>query len=305
MKNYSVSPARRAALLAVSALSLSAGLTCLPSLMPSAQAKPKQMLELWPGQRVLLVLPLTVGPDWNGGPELAEAVKPLVRPELQRALTDTGKFSITLPYRFDPILRRAVVENRISQDIITPFTDSPSLATAEPVFTKLQFEQVPMVTQIQLEELRVGGDAKKPTLQMQVSAKLYEIGNPTPFRSVVVTSDPAEGRTPEERLRNSAANAFDQIAAYFIKAPDSFELPASLTAETDAAKNTDAGAAMQNGKPAPAAPVVAAPVTPVAPVAPVAPAGMSPYSGTKMIPVLPAGDPPLGIAPGAEKALGR
>ena len=297
MKNHSVSPARRAALLAVGALSLSAGLTCLPALMPSAQAKPKQVLEIWPGQRVLLVLPLTVGPDWNGGPELAEAVKPLVRPSLQQALTDTGKFSITLPYRFDPILRRAVVENRISQDIITPFIDAPSLQTAQPVFTQLRFDQVPMVTQVQLEELRVGGTTQKPTLQMQVSAKLYEIGNGNPFRSIVVTSDPAEGRTPEARLQNAAADAFEQIAEYFVKAPDSFQLPASLIAENNAAT---AGGNAQNANPV-------APTKPVAPVATpsVRPNGVAPRRGAAMIPVLPAGEPPLGIAAGGEKTLDR
>ena len=301
MKNHSVSPARRAALLAVGALGLSAGLTCLPALMPSAQAKPKQVLELWPGQRVLLVLPLTIGPDWNGGPELAEAVKPLVRYDLQRAFTDTNKFSLTLPYRFDPILRRAVVENRISQDIITPFIDSPSLATAEPVFTKLKFEQVPMVTQVQLEELRVGGTTKTPTLQMQVSAKLYEIGGSAPFRSIVVTSNSVEGRTPEERLQKAAADAFNQIAAYFVKAPDSFQLPASLTAERDAAtaKEQAAKGMMKNGKSTPSIGAMAPPASPNDVN------GMAPRTGAAMIPVLPAGDPPLGIEPGREKALGR
>ena len=297
MKIHSVSSARRAALLAVGALSLSAGLTCLPALMPSAQAKPKQVLEIWPGQRVLLVLPLTIGPDWNGGPELAEAVKPLVRPALQQALTNTGKFSITLPYRFDPILRRAVVDNRISQDIITPFIDSPSLQTAEPVFTQLKFEQVPMVTQVQLEELRVGGTANKPTLQMQVSAKLYEIGNNAPFRSIVVTSDPAEGRTPEARLQNAAANAFAQIAAYFVKAPNSFQLPASLIAE-----NQDATAG--NATPATPAPNSKAPAA-GAMMPSTQPNAMSSGMGATTIPVLPAGEPPLGIAPNNPRALGR
>ena len=159
-----------------------------------AQAAPKPKLEIWSGQRVLLVLPLTIGPDWNGGAELAEALKPIMRPVLQRELIDTDKFSVTLPYRFDPILRRAVVENRIADDIMTPFLSTPSLETAQPVFNQLKFEQVPMVTQIQLEELRVGGTPKKPTLQLQASGKLYEVGGSGPFRTVVVTSNPAEGK---------------------------------------------------------------------------------------------------------------
>ena len=311
MKNPFVTPTRGGALFALSALGGCAGALLLPALapsvapvlVPSAQAAPKPKLEIWPGQRVLLVLPLTVGPDWNGGPELAEAIRPIMRPILQRELTATGKFSVTLPYRFDPILRRAVVENRISQDIITPFLDTPSLETAQPVFTQLKFEQVPMVTQVQLEELRVGGTPKKPTLQLQASAKLYEIGGSGPFRTVVVTSDPAEGRTPEARLQNAAADAFDQIANFFVKAPDTFQLPASLDVIADQAAMDAEQAKLDAAKKA--APVVKAPVVPAPkPVVPATPPQtMAP--GINTIPQLPPSEPPLGIDPGGEKALGR
>ncbi len=294
MKNLSFSPARRGALLALSVVALSGGALLSPALMPSAQAKPKQMLELWPGQRVLLVLPLQIGPDWNGGPELAEAVKPLVRPYVQQALTDTGKFSITLPYRFDPILQRAAVENRISPDIITPFLEAPSLASAQPVFTNLKFEQVPMVAEIQLEEIRVGGTAKKPTAQVQMSGKLYEIGGSGPFRSVVVTSDAMEGRTPEARLQAAASNASRQIAALFVQAPDTFKLPDSLQIKEDPQPATGA----DNKTPAP--PKAMTPTTPA-----MQPNGTAPRNGLSPIPVLPPTTPPLGVDPGGEKALDR
>ena len=301
MKNKLFSPVRPQALLAVGLLSVGLG-ALLPALTPPAHAKPKQMLELWPGQRVLLVLPLSIGPDWNGGPELGEAIKPLVRPYVQGALTDTGKFSITLPYRFDPILRRATVENRISQDLITPFVDSPSLETAQPVFTQLKFEQVPMVTQFQIEEIRTGGTAKKPTAQLQMSAKLYEIGGSGPFRSVVVTSQAAEGRTPEARLQAAAADASRQIADLFVKAPDSFQLPESLQIKEEAPKTN--GKTL-NGK----APVKAVKSAPDANVPVAQPNGTAPRTGmgTGMspIPVLPPTSPPLGVDPGGEKALGR
>ena len=312
MKKFRVSPARRRALLAASALSLALGATLLPATMPVAQAAPKRVLELWPGQRVLLVLPFTVGPYWNGGPELAEAVKPLIRPELQNALVDTNKFSVTLPYRFDPILRRAVADNRISQDIITAFVDTPSLETAAPVFTQLTFEQVPMVAQIQLEEIRVGGTEKKPTVQLQVSGKLYEIGGGAPFRSVVVTSSPAEGRTPEERLQRAAANAFAELAARFVEAPSTFDLPLSLDNSRDAANADAMGAdAMNTDKMDDSA---ATPVTPAVPATPPAPPAtvptmqpnpLAPRPGVPVVPALPPGEPPLGVNATGEKALGR
>ena len=317
MKNYSVSPARRAAFVAAGVLSLGAmcGPALGPALMSPVQAAPmaKNVLEIWPGQRVLLILPLTVGPDWNGGAELGRATTALVRPDLQQALAQTGKFSTTSPYRFDPILRRAVVESRLSDDVVTPFVDAPSLETAAPVFAQLKFDQVPMATQVQLEELRVGGTENRPTLQMQVSAKLYEIGaeGGTQTRSIVVTSDAVEGRTPEDRLRNAAANAFTQIADYFVKAPDSFQLPASLMPQMDAATPAkNGGKAMKNGNSNGAnsnsagsdqsamAPKTTPPTAPPPTATPRIGAGAD-------IPVLPTGTPPLGIEAGNEKTLGR
>ena len=274
----------------MSVLSLSAGAALLPVFTPSAQAKPKQVLEIWPGQRVLLVLPLAIGPDWNGGPELAEAAKPLIRPSVQQALNDTGKFSITLPYRFDPILQRAVAENRIPQDIITTFVNSPSLATAQPVFSQLKFEQVPMIAEIQLEEIRVGGTPKAPTVKLQMSGKLYEVGGGGPFSQIVVTSDAEGGRTPEARLQAAAANAAQQIAAYFVKPPESFQLPESLQITEDPTKT---------------APGSKTPNNTVQPATNTPPQSMTPQSGTSPIPVLPQTTPPLGIDPGGEKALGR
>ncbi len=308
MKNYSVSPSRRASLLTLGVLGFGVSAMCLPILTPAAQAAPKMKkpaLEIWPGQRVLLVLPLTIGPDWNGGPQLGEAIKPLVRSEVQRAFADTGKFSVTLPYRFDPILRRAVSDNLISDDIVNPFVSAPSLQTAEPIFSKLKFDQVPMITQVQIEELSVGGTVQNPTLQLQVSAKLYEIGGGGPVNSVVVTSDPATGRTPEERLQNAAANAFGQVAAFFVKPPESFQLPTSLTEnlkdEMGKGKKGMDGKMGMDGK----TPAMATPNTMTAPNTTATPNAMAPQAGMPMIPVVPAGEPPLGIDPGNEKALDR
>ena len=308
MKKYFDSPARRAAFVAAGVLSL--GAVCGPALISPAQAAPvaKNVLEIWPGQRVLLILPITIGPDWNGGAELGQATTALVRPDLQQALSQTGKFSTISPYRFDPILRRAVADSRLSDDVITPFVDAPTLETAAPVFAELNFDQVPMATQVQLEELRVGGTDKKPTLQMQISAKLYEIGaqGGTQTRSIVVTSDAVEGRTPEDRLRNAAANAFTQIADYFVKAPDSFQLPASLMPQKEAATQANnKGKAMQNGNSigansnnADSGESATMPKT--------TPPTATPSLGADAaIPVLPTGTPPLGIEAGNEKTLGR
>lgn len=92
--------------------------------------------------------------------DLGRAIVLLAEPELQKALIGTGKFSPTLPYRFDPILRRGVKENQLTEEDITALLASPSLATSQPVLDKLTFDQPAMTTEIFLEELTIGGTPK-------------------------------------------------------------------------------------------------------------------------------------------------
>ena len=306
MKKLRVSPLQRRGILALCVLG--AGLS--PLLVPTpAPAAPRQKLQLWPGQRVLLVLPLHVGSDWNAGPELAEAIQPLVRPLLQQALTATGKFSVTLPYRFDPILRRAVADKRVADDAVAALINTPSLETAQTVFSSLTFNQTPMVADVQLEELRIGGTPKKPTVQLQVSGKLYEVGGSGPFRNVVVTSRAFEGRTPEARLQAAANDAFVEIARQFVAPPEAFELPlpAAPTPAPGAAampgkKGTTDDAGMMGGA-NPAASSGTAPRTGM-PNAPGTPNAMGAKAGG-FVPVLPSAQPPLGIAVPQEPTLAR
>lgn len=282
-------------MLAVCALS-----TGFSPLLVSAQAKPRQTLEIWPGQRVLLVLPLSVGPDWNAGPELAEAIQPVVRPQLQQAFADTGKFSVTVPYRFDPIFRRAVAEKKINEDIMKALIDTPSLETAQPVLSQLTFDQPPMVAEVQLQELRVGGTQKDPTVQLQVSGKLYEVGGSGPFRNVVVTSRAFGGRTPEARLQAAAADAFHDIAAQFIAPPETFQLPLPAGGASAMAGGKNSGVGSTNANP-----TTPAPNSGTAGTSNSMPNTMPSSGGRLVIPQLPPAEPPLGIAVPQEPTLAQ
>ena len=275
-----------------------------------AQAKPRQSLEIWPGQRALLVLPLSVGPNWNAGADLAQAITPVIRPELQNALKGTGKFSVTLPYRFDPIFRRAVADKRISEDEVSALVATPSLETANTVFSKLTFNQTPMVADVSLQELRIGGTQKAPTVQLQVSGKLYEVGGSGPFRSVVVTSRSFGGRTPQDRLQAAATDAFELLAAQFVAAPEEFKLPLPIAPVAPAATKPATGkaAAAKSATTKAGAPntkvLTADDSTPGAMGAPAsAPNAMSPTGG--LIPQLPPAQPPLGIAVPQEPTLAK
>lgn len=302
-----------------------------PSLTSVVSAAPKPQLEIWPSRRVLLVLPLQISPTWNADAQLGQAILPLAQPKLQQALYDTGKFSVTLPYRFDPVLRRGLTEKQIAENDITTLLSSPTLANSRAVVDKLNFDQPVMTTEVALEELTIGGDAKKPTVQLQVSGKLYEQGNPNPVRTETYRSKAVGGKTPSDRLNAAATDAFNGLAAVFVQPPAAFDLPAPIEVAPPAAETTDktakgsaskapkGGAAANGGSAAggtgtaggtapgnstgtPASPPVVAP----APLPSVAtPNPLPAAAGTPLVPQLPAGAPPLGVAPGEGTATGR
>lgn len=253
----------------------------------SAPKSKNPVLQIWPGQRVLLVLPLGLGPDWNADPQLGTALLPVAAPQLQKALMETGKFSVTSPYIFDPILQRALAEKRVPEAEITALTEKPSLETARPVLSKLVFDQPSMIAEVKLEELRVGGTVKAPTVQIQASGRLYEQGNAAPIKSVVATSKPLTGGTPSDRIARAAAMAFTEIAMQFVAAPPAFELPLPKPVATSAPKATLVP------QPTPKAMVPAMPAMPEVPIT--APNSLTPAPSGSFVPQLPAAQPPLGI----------
>lgn len=297
-------------------LALVAALGALaPFATPSAFAAPKKpQLEIWPDRRVLLVLPMQLAPTWNADAQLGQAILPLAQPQLQQALAATGKFSVTLPYRFDPVLRRGLTEKQLAENDITKLLATPTLENSRPVIDKLNFDQPIMTTEVFLEELTIGGDAKKPTVQLQVSGKLYEQGNPNPVKSETYRSKPLGGKTPSERLIAAARDAFGGLAMIYVEPPAAFDLPAPL--EVAAPDKTGS-----NGKPTdPATSSAASPstgmggsnasaapsVTPPAPLPPISTPNTLPATpGALVVPQLPAAEPPLGVTAGEGTTTGR
>jgi hypothetical protein len=287
--------ARAATLSVVAAFSALAPCLTLPA--HSASKKQQPQLEIWPGRRVLLVLPITLSADWNADTSLGNAMIPLAQPQLQKAFTATGKFSTTLPYRFDPVLRRGLVEKQISQDDIDALVKSATLDTAKPVVSKLSFDQPVMVAEVTLDELRIGGTALIPTVQIKATGHLYQQGAPdlAIVKSIVVTSHSETGKTPTERLTAAAADAFNDIAAGFAAPPPAFDLP--MPVETAPAAGTAAAPAAGTSPAAPAAP---APMNPVA-----TPNSLPIVPGTPFVPAIQAGQPPMGVGAGANLPAGN
>ena len=330
---------------------------------PVAGAAPKMKmqgsrLEIWPGQRVLVVLPLIVSDEFmsatndtappapndmaappasdaddtsgalpspvspapgsmppatmesGGSSALANALKPLLSPQLSAALQATGKFSVIRPYKFDPLLTRAVNESAgqgLTQDAANNFVTEPSLDNAQAFLGQVGLEQPGMVARVFIQSLKVGGTPEMPTVQLSMRGALYEASYPTPttspFRSINVTSRPFTGKTPEDRLVAAANQAFSDIAAAFVAPPAEFQLPlppaaapgmmtgatpgggGTMTPSTGTKPMTPGGGAT------PSMPMP----TPSVPVAPVIPQTPNGTTGTPLVPQLPGSTPPLGV----------
>jgi len=234
---------------------------------------------------------LTAAPDgsamaMSGSDELANALVPLVSGQLSRALQNTGKFSLISPYRFDPILRRGLAEQQISDEDLTAFVTTPTLEGAQVMLPKLSLDQPGMVAQITLENLQVGGTPQAPTVSVRMHGDLYQVANrinlpaatttggsdatdataapapanptapPAPqlFRTITVTTRAYGGATPEDRLRAATSEGFMDVAAAFVEPPAEFQLPApialpgALTAKGGGKMNKGMGASANTGK---------------------------------------------------------
>ena len=286
--SLSLAPAIRQGLVALAIL-VAAG----TSLVQPAVAAPK--LQIWPGQRVLMLLPISAADDWKGDAQLAIAVPRLVQPELQKTLERTRKFSITLPYRFDPVLQRSITEKRIPEADVRTLLATPTLDNARPLMDKLRFDQPGMIADVQLLDLTVGGSAKAPSLQLQFSGRLYEQGNGAPVKSVVVRSASVTGSTPEQRILRAADLAFAEIAAQFVAPPPSFSLPVM---NQPAPAGPASVPAIIPATPTPESAIGTAPsMVPAPSSVPVTPPNsLSSDFSAPFVPKLPPAQPPLGLS---------
>jgi len=149
----------------------------------AARKAPAPVLEVWPGQRVVMLLPLKLGEGWNADPALDDAILGQAEYQLRMALLATRKFSVIQPYRFSPILQRAVQDRRITQPELDSLVENPSVETATVVLEKLGFDRKPMIADFTLEEVRVtvppkpkpeeseAKDSGKKTMDKKAAAK--------------------------------------------------------------------------------------------------------------------------------------
>jgi hypothetical protein len=194
--------------------------------------------EPWFGQRPLLLLPLEYGPDFNIDQKQFDPLLTYAEQALQADLMETGKFSVFQVNDHSPALSRAVLDEKVTQDQLDTLVKAPTLDNANTVLAAMQFDTPPLIAVFSLGKITTYSlppKAKKPqapVVQAQVTGKLYELGNTTPIKSIVITSDlkPKNeiGFWPNDRILMAIDNAGIQIANRFVMAPAPLNLPAPV-----------------------------------------------------------------------------
>ena len=235
--------------------------------------------EVWPGRRLVMLLPLQLSDNWNADARWGQTLLRPSEAQLRLALESTGKFSVIQPYRFDPLLQRALLDKRISKDQVDELVTTPTLQSASSVLGNLGFDLTPLIAEFRLEEVRASGPEKAPNIQVQVLGKLYPINSQEADQTKVFTSDPTRYRISQfDTVINAATNAFQMIAGEFVKPITEAVLPRVEPPPAETTKGKNGKAAVKPVAPVPTAPAPPAPTAPVEPATPTVPA--SPAPGT-------------------------
>lgn len=203
--------------------------------------------EPWEGQRVLLLLPLQLGPDWNLNKEQSQRLLADAEADLQLALQRTGKFSTTQLHRYHPIIHRGVQEKLLTKEQADALIASPTVDGVQKALAPMRFQQQPLIAQVTLDRVNVYTADPSSVLTVTTTGKLYEVDNADPTREVVATSqeyqvyNPVKRRgritlvrhNPRERLALASNDAFLKIAQSLVEPVEGITLPDALAPGVD------------------------------------------------------------------------
>lgn len=195
--------------------------------------------EPWPAQRVVVLMPLQLGPSWNLDKTKSTPLLHEAEAELQRALQRTGKFSTTQLHRYNPIILRSVQEKLLTKEQADALLAAPTLDGVQKALAPMRFDQAPLIAQVTLDEAIVAAGSPTATVSTKATGRLYEANNPQPIREVVVSSVPEplykvqkrRGNTvlvqqsPRTRILKAAEDSFNQIARDFVRPIEDITLP--------------------------------------------------------------------------------
>lgn len=203
--------------------------------------------EPWEGQRVLLLLPLELGSDWNLNKEQSQRLLADAEADLQLALQRTGKFSTTQLHRYHPLIQRGVQEKLLTKEQADALIASPTLDGVQKALAPMHFQQQPLIAQVTLDRVNVYTADPSSVLTVTATGKLYEVEGAEPIREVVATSQEYQvynpvkrkGRTtlvrhnPRERLALASNDAFQKITQALIEPVEEISFPDAMAMGVD------------------------------------------------------------------------
>lgn len=194
--------------------------------------------EPWYGKRPLLLLPLQYNKDFNVDQKQFSSLMTYAEQTIETELMQTEKFSVFQISDHSPVLMRAVLDEKVTQDQVDTLIKSPTLANANTVLTAMQFDTPPLIAIFSLGKITTYSLPSKhnkpqaPIVQAQVTGTLYDINNKTAISSVVMTSDlkPKNemGFWPNDRILLAINNAAAKIASQFVMPPAPLNLPVPM-----------------------------------------------------------------------------
>ncbi len=199
--------------------------------------------EPWAEQRVVLLMPLQLGPGWNLDKTKSSKLLSEAEGKLQLALQRTGKLSTTQLHRYNPLILRGVQEKLYTKEQAAALIATPTVDGLQKALAPMRFDQEPLIAVVTLDEVATQPGESNTDVVLTATGKLYDMSSATPIREVIVTSrgyslykqDKRKGkrvlirRTPRERLMLAADSAFTRIAEDFVRPIDGIAWPESLT----------------------------------------------------------------------------
>jgi hypothetical protein len=162
---------------------------------------------------------------------------------LERALSNTGRYSVVAANRFNAVLQRGVIDNAYTQDELTTMLTQPTVESARPVVSKLQFSlppklrfaDPPLIAEFTMDRLEAN---QAGATTVEIIGRFYDplmvepvmsftvIGAPQSTDTGVATVGLDTNKTAAMALAiNSATTAFVRIANESIKPAPQLEAP--------------------------------------------------------------------------------
>jgi hypothetical protein len=173
----------------------------------------------------LVVLPLQTSQNWVANRIFTQTILPGTQRMLERALSNTGRYSVVGTNRFNAVLQRGVNDNAYTQDELTTLLTQPTVENARPVVSKLvfslppklRFADPPLIAEFIMDRLVVNAAG---ATTVEIIGRFYDPLMVEPVMSFTVIGAPqsaAAGSDTDMAATTATALATTSAATAFVR----------------------------------------------------------------------------------------